>query len=105
MMRKLFSPNPARIGRFDGQPKCDAVSASLVEGTPRDLKDDLIALLGKANVLHRAIDLVRYASDASRIGSSLKLWCCLERQMISSSSSAIAERTEGTRRFGRREPA
>jgi len=65
MMRKLFSPNPARIGRFDGQPKCDAVSASLVEGTPRDLKDDLIALLGKANVLHRAIDLVRYASDAS----------------------------------------
>jgi D-lactate dehydrogenase len=64
-MRKLFSVNPARIGRFYGPAKCDAVSASLVEGTPRDLKDDLIALLGKANVLHRAIDLVRYASDAS----------------------------------------
>jgi D-lactate dehydrogenase len=65
MMRKLFSANPACIGRFDGPPTSDAVPASLVDGTPGDLKADLIALLGKANVLHRAIDLVRYASDAS----------------------------------------
>jgi D-lactate dehydrogenase len=64
-MRKLFSPNPARIGRFDGPPVCDAVPASMVEGSPRNLKTDLIDLLGKANVFHRAIDLVRYASDAS----------------------------------------
>src|SRR3989441_408915 len=62
---KLFSANPARIGRFDGPPTSDAVPASLVDGTPGDLKADLIALLGKENVLHRAIDLVRYASDAS----------------------------------------
>ncbi|WP_199754162.1 FAD-binding and (Fe-S)-binding domain-containing protein [Dyella dinghuensis] len=41
------------------------MSASLVDGTPTDLKADLIALLGKQNVLHRAIDLVRFASDAS----------------------------------------
>src|SRR5258705_8556864 len=65
MMRKLFSANPARIGRFDGPPTSDAVPASLVDGTPGDLKSDLIAPLGKENVLHRAIDLVRYASDAS----------------------------------------
>ena len=65
MIRKLFSANPARMGRFDGPPKCDAVSASLVDGTPADLKADLIALLGKQNVLPRAIDLVRFASDAS----------------------------------------
>ena len=64
-MRKLFSANPARIGRCDGPPKSDAVPASLVDGTPGDLKADLIALLGKQNVLHRAIDLVRFASDAS----------------------------------------
>ena len=32
-MRKLFSANPARMGRFDGPPKCDAVPASLVDGT------------------------------------------------------------------------
>jgi D-lactate dehydrogenase len=64
-MKKLFSANPARMGRFDASPKCDAVSAFLVDGTPGDLKTDLIALLGKQNVLHRAIDLVRYASDAS----------------------------------------
>jgi D-lactate dehydrogenase len=65
MTRKLFSANPAHIGRFNGPPTSDAVPASLVDGTPGSLKSDLIALLGKDNVLHRAIDLVRYASDAS----------------------------------------
>ncbi|MGR9271188.1 FAD-binding and (Fe-S)-binding domain-containing protein (plasmid) [Rhizobium leguminosarum] len=65
MTRKLFSAKPARIGRFDGPPKCDEVPASLVNGTPSDLKADLVALLGKEIVFHRAIDLVRYASDAS----------------------------------------
>src|SRR4029077_7578769 len=65
VMKKLFSANPARIGRFEGTPVADAVPASLVRGTPRKLKADLIALLGKDKVLHRAIDLVRYASDAS----------------------------------------
>ena len=65
MSRKLFSVNPASIGRFDGPPMSDAVPASLVDGTPSDLKDDLIAILGKEGVFHRAIDLVRYASDAS----------------------------------------
>jgi D-lactate dehydrogenase len=65
MMRKLFSATPARMGRGDGPPKCDAVAASLVGGTPGELKADLIALLGKQDVLARAIDLVRFASDAS----------------------------------------
>src|ERR1700690_889665 len=64
-MRKLFSANPARMPRCDGPPKNDAVPAALVDGTPGGLKADLIALLGKQNVLHRAIDLVRFASDAS----------------------------------------
>ena len=36
MISKLFSANPARIGRFDGPPMYDAVPASLVEGTPRE---------------------------------------------------------------------
>src|ERR1700677_3159059 len=65
MTGKLFSANPARIGRFDAPPSSDAIPASLVDGTPADLKADLIALLGKENVLNKAIDLVRYASDAS----------------------------------------
>ena len=64
-MSKLFSANPSRMGRFDGPPTSDAVPDSLVDGTRGDLKADLIALLGKEKVLHRAIDLVRYASDAS----------------------------------------
>ncbi|WP_250623824.1 FAD-binding and (Fe-S)-binding domain-containing protein [Pinirhizobacter soli] len=65
MSRKLFSANPAHLGRGDGPSQNDAVPDSLVDGTPSDLKTDLIALLGKHNVLHRAIDLVRFASDAS----------------------------------------
>jgi D-lactate dehydrogenase len=65
MTGKLLSANPARIGRFDAPPSNDAIPASLVDGTPADLKADLIVLLGKENVLSRAIDLVRYASDAS----------------------------------------
>jgi hypothetical protein len=51
MIRKLVSVNPARIGRFDGPPTCDAVPASLVDGTPDDRKADLIALLGPAQDL------------------------------------------------------
>src|SRR4029077_13504769 len=65
MIRKLLSAKPARMGRFDGPPTWGAVPTSLVDGTPGDLKADLIALLGKEKVLARAIDLVRYASDAS----------------------------------------
>jgi D-lactate dehydrogenase len=65
MSRKLFSATPARIGRSDGPPKSDAVPTSLLDGTPTDLKSDLVTLLGKQSVLHRAIDLVRFASDAS----------------------------------------
>ena len=65
MSKKLFSATPERIGRSDGSPQSDAVPASLVNGTPADLRADLIALLGKQNVLHRTIDLVRFASDAS----------------------------------------
>jgi D-lactate dehydrogenase len=65
LIRKLFSANPARVPRCDVPPKSDAFPTSLVDGTPGGLKADLTALLGKQNVLPRAIDLVRFASDAS----------------------------------------
>jgi hypothetical protein len=56
LLRELFSADPARIERFDARPTSDAVPASLVDGTPGDLEVDLIAFLGRDNVLHRAID-------------------------------------------------
>ena len=65
MVKKLFSADPSRIGRLECVPTSDALPASQVAGTPNPLKAQLIALLGKQQVLHRAIDLVRYASDAS----------------------------------------
>jgi D-lactate dehydrogenase len=65
LVRKLFSADPARIGRFERKPTADAVPDRIAHGTPKALQSDLIALLGKVRGLHRAIDLVRYASDAS----------------------------------------
>jgi D-lactate dehydrogenase len=64
-MRKLFQPNPKRIGRPSGPAMQDAVPESLLEGTPRELMEALSQMLGQANVLHRVSDLVRFASDAS----------------------------------------
>jgi D-lactate dehydrogenase len=65
LIRKLLSVNPARIGRFECASVTEAVPDSLAHGTQGKLTAELVALLGKDRVLHRAIDLVRYASDAS----------------------------------------
>jgi D-lactate dehydrogenase len=64
-MKKLFSPDPTRIGRPEGPPADDAVPEALLDGTPAPLKSALENLLDNGRVLHRVVDLVRYASDAS----------------------------------------
>ena len=64
-MRRLFEPNTRAIGRPPGPPACDAVPKSMIDGTPPELRDDLVRLLGRKQVLDRVIDLVRYAADAS----------------------------------------
>ena len=46
-------------------PQPDRAPDSLASGTPEALRSDLTALLGSDKVLARAIDLVRYATDAS----------------------------------------
>src|SRR5438128_12137837 len=63
--RRLFDPDPWRIGRPDSDPYPDRVPDELAAGTPEPLRGELVALLGEDRVLARAIDLVRYASDAS----------------------------------------
>ena len=47
------------------QPTEDRVPEALAGGTPEPLRSKLIELLGAERVLHRVLDLVRYASDAS----------------------------------------
>ena len=61
----LLQPDVARIGRPPGNPTEDRVPEVMASGTPRDLRNALSELIGPDQVLHRAIDLVRYASDAS----------------------------------------
>src|ERR1700744_1000453 len=64
-MSKLFCVNAESIGRPPVPAESDAVPADLIHGTPIKLRTDLQHLVGRTQVLHRVIDLVRYASDAS----------------------------------------
>jgi D-lactate dehydrogenase len=61
----LLAPDTRRIGRPPGPAFPDRAPDSLAGGTPPALRDGLSSLLGAERVLHRAIDLVAYASDAS----------------------------------------
>jgi DNA-binding CsgD family transcriptional regulator len=45
-MRKLLAPNTRAIGRPAGPPSCDAVPATMIDGTPAKLRDDLVRILG-----------------------------------------------------------
>jgi D-lactate dehydrogenase len=49
----------------DTEPVEDRIPDELAAGTPSGLRHDLEQLLGPERVLHRVLDLVRYASDAS----------------------------------------
>jgi D-lactate dehydrogenase len=61
----LLAPDTRRIGRPPGPVFADRAPDSLAAGTPQPLREGLTALLGAGRVLHRAIDLIAYASDAS----------------------------------------
>src|SRR5580704_3737907 len=61
----LLQPETTRIGHPTGQPAEDRVPDERVFGTPRELREALSKLIGGDQVLHRAIDHIRYASDAS----------------------------------------
>ncbi len=61
----LLTPDPTRIGRPGAEPYADRVPDWVAGGTPQPLRGGLESLLGAENVLSRASDLVRYASDAS----------------------------------------
>ena len=64
-MPSLLSPNVQAIAFPAPTPQRDRAPDGLVAGTPRKLRNDLIALLGAERVLSRPIDLIRFATDAS----------------------------------------
>jgi D-lactate dehydrogenase len=61
----LLEADPTRIAPAAAEPADDRAPDSTAAGTPQPLRSELEALLGPERVLGRAIDLVRYASDAS----------------------------------------
>jgi D-lactate dehydrogenase len=62
---ELFAPDVTRIAPEGSEPAKDRAPDELASGTPEPLRGELTELLGADRVLTRAIDLIRYASDAS----------------------------------------
>jgi D-lactate dehydrogenase len=58
-------PNFWDITALARTPQRDRAPEALAAGTPRELRNDLVALLGVDCVLTRPIDLIRFATDAS----------------------------------------
>src|SRR5215218_1704171 len=67
----LLAPDVTRIAPEGSEASKDRAPDELASGTPEPLRSELIGLLGEDRVLTRAIDLVRYASDASDVGKVL----------------------------------
>lgn len=65
LIQPLLTPNVRAITPAVAAPQRDRAPEVLAAGTPRKLRDKLVALLGADRVLARPIDLVRYATDAS----------------------------------------
>jgi D-lactate dehydrogenase len=63
----LLAPKPRveRIAPPVEEPAADRAPNWVAAGTPEDLRRDLVQLVGAEAVRSRALDLVRYASDAS----------------------------------------
>src|ERR1700676_4248086 len=64
-MPPLLSPDARAITPSGQTPQRDRAPDALATGTPKLLRENLIALLGAGQVLTRAIALVRFATDAS----------------------------------------
>jgi len=61
----LLEPRVQRIAPEATTPSADRAPDWVASGTPEPLRSDLVELLGADRVKDRALDLIRYASDAS----------------------------------------
>jgi hypothetical protein len=64
-MLNFLQPDAEHIAPVEHKPTHDHGPEELALGTPVWLRDDLVEMLGEDQVHSRAIDLVKYASDAS----------------------------------------
>ena len=67
----LLEPHITQVGQPEGSGTDDRLTDAVAAGTPRELRDALAGLIGEEEVHGRAIDLVRYASDASPLHPEL----------------------------------
>jgi D-lactate dehydrogenase len=61
----LLSPEVRRIAPDPSEPSSDRAPDWVADGTPEPLRSGLVGALGADRVLGRALDLIKYASDAS----------------------------------------
>jgi D-lactate dehydrogenase len=61
----LLDADPTTIAPAGAEPAADRAPDEVAAGTPEPLRSELEGLLGPDRVMSRAIDLIRYASDAS----------------------------------------
>lgn len=61
----LLEPDVLKITPEPSDPASDRAPEWVAGGTPEPMRSELIALLGEEQVLCRASDIIRYASDAS----------------------------------------
>lgn len=64
-MGNLPTSETSRIALDDSLTTHDRAPSSLASGSPKRLKDDLSSIVGPEDVHAKAIDLIKYASDAS----------------------------------------
>ncbi|MGW1255592.1 FAD-binding and (Fe-S)-binding domain-containing protein [Streptomyces sp. NPDC002513] len=62
----VLEPEPGKLRPLTTKgPAGDRVTDERASGSPEELREDLVRLLGPRKVLHTVTDLVKYASDAS----------------------------------------
>lgn len=64
-MRRIFDTPPRKFAIGEHPPTDDRAPDELAKGSPDNVREELVELLGPDVVLHSALDLVRFATDAS----------------------------------------
>ena len=102
---KLLEPHVGKGRPPRDTPYDDHVGDAVAQGTPAELREAIVKLVGERPVYGRAIDLVRYATDARPYRMVPQVVVTRGRSTMSWRSCAFVAKRGGTRRFARPAPA